>query len=309
MVKINLLELFQYLDSNKLPALQDTTGRYGFDENDFRKALELFRLKHPKEPEINLVPKVFKGVGEEEPELITQMTSGNIQVYYKDGAWYSPTLLDLPDFHFFKNHHTLDHDEKLRFGGRLERFKGCERFKPIDGVYFLYNNEGKDINIYQDEQGFYTTRHQIVNVNTLTIMRLMADAELDLLKRPIKLKPLEVKRDVMRDCISLLEEAGSIVNEDLYKRIESIIAQLIETGLVKTFYLFQVGHRYSPKHRLFVNIPSMPNYSFSHNNAYNIIEVINHTTNESLRLLRHGEVKTFDSPIGKGLPDPHPIRG
>jgi hypothetical protein len=299
MVKINLIELFQYLESNKLPSLGDGKTPI-FWAGEFRSMLERYRLDHPKEPEINLVPQ-FGDLNDEAP--ITRLSSGDIQVYYKDGAWYSPTPLDLPDFHFFKTHHTCDHDEKIRFGGAISRFENTDKLKPVDGVYYLYTFNGDSINIYKDDKGYYTTRHQLSHVGTETIMRLISDPVVDEFRLPIVLKPLEDNSLVFNCAITLLEEAGTIVNQDLYKLIERIVDGLLDTDMVKTFELYQVGHRYIPKPRLFINIPSMPNYSVSCKNTFNIIEIINHTTNESLRLVRHSEVKLFETSLGKGLPD------
>lgn len=89
MIKINLVELFQYLVSNGGQALESVDGSFTFSNMQFKKQLELFKLNHPTKAETLMVPEFYAGFSDEPQQLVTQLVSGDIKVYYKDGAWYS----------------------------------------------------------------------------------------------------------------------------------------------------------------------------------------------------------------------------
>lgn len=281
MIKINLVELFQYLVSNGGQALESVDGSFTFSNMQFKKQLELFKLNHPTKAETLMVPEFYAGFSDEPQQLVTQLVSGDIKVYYKDGAWYSPTELNLPDFHFFKTHHVFTHGDKLRLNGQLDLLAEEGSLKSVDNVFHVYKIEEGCINVYKDEEGFYTTRHQMESVQPQMVLRLMGKNVEGM---------MEDNERILQDTIKLMEEAGTLINIGLFKYIDDIIGKLVKTNLVKTFYLYQVGHRFTTQPRLFVNVPIMPDYSISHNRAFSIIEILNHKTNVSLRLLRDGDL-------------------
>lgn len=196
----------------------------------------------------------------------------DIVIKFNEDGWYV-TSCDLDDrgLEFFEPYSLtprntrIDLDMKDEF---VDEF--CDN---IDDQYYVY----KDINIYKDDMGYFTTCHQIDTKDINVIAEFLGFSKTD-----------DSLIGVFNNIIRVLEFLGMTYNTKLVAFISEHLTKLIQSQLVN-----QVSLNYVADHRLlggakldFVQLPFNPDYIVSCPAPdKTVIEFINIRTQYSCRVV------------------------
>lgn len=276
---INLLSWAKHLDLN---FNSDLNGKMYRPDNLFHQIVDNLEKRLNTgyqyiDPNIDVLPEDMDGI-----TSFSLEKDGVKYVNYKfseeSGYWCCKDEFNLTDIEFFLPYSYVERPSKIKISEEI-----IKESENIDDQFYRY----KGINIYKDDESYFTTPNQLDNQTAESILSLFGikDAETRFSIKDIKNYDFKY---VFTEIVNVLFTIGFIKSNEFFDLLEEKITGLNKLNITKDIYLDYVAdkkilYRESAK---FLQLPFNPRYLLSTSNDSNVIKIIDTIEHRSCRIMK-----------------------